>query len=86
MGISGIPYDWHRAWDEELQADWLEQVYTLYYSRLNIKAINWYDFSNFRPFIVNGGLVTESCEPKQSFYRLKELLRSWNRLPDNIKK
>ena len=86
MGISNRPYDWHRAWDEELQADWLEQVYTLYYSRLNIKAINWYDFSNFRPFIVNGGLVTESCEPKQSFYRLKELLRSWNRLPDNIKK
>jgi len=86
MGIKDIPYDWHRPWDEELQADWLEQVYTLYYSKPNIKAINWYDFSNFRPFIVNGGLVSESCEPKRSFWRLKELLESWNRLPENTKK
>lgn len=85
MGIKDIPYDWHRPWDEELQADWLEQVYTLYYSKPNIKAINWYDFSNFRPFIVNGGLVTEKCEPKRSFWRLKELLDSWNRLPENTK-
>lgn len=85
MGISNRPYDWHRAWDEELQADWLEQVYTLYYSKLNVKAINWYDFSNFRPFIVNGGLVTERCEPKQSFHRLQELLGRWNHLPNNSK-
>ncbi len=27
------PYAWHRHWDEELQADWLEQVYTLWYSK-----------------------------------------------------
>lgn len=80
-GIARNPYDWHRFWDEELQADWLEQVYTLYYSRPSIKAINWYDFSDFRPFIVNGGLITESSEAKPSFYRLKNLLNNWNRLP-----
>ncbi|MBN2413084.1 endo-1,4-beta-xylanase [candidate division KSB1 bacterium] len=81
MNISQEPYEWHRRWDEKLQADWLEQVYTLYYSRPNIKAINWYDFADFRTFIVNGGLVTENCTPKRSFYRLKNLLASWNRLP-----
>jgi endo-1,4-beta-xylanase len=75
------PYAWHRNWDEELQADWLEQVYTIWYSKHNIKAINWYDFSDFRPFIVNGGLVREDCSPKKSFFRAKELLASWNRLP-----
>jgi endo-1,4-beta-xylanase len=75
------PYAWHREWDEDLQADWLEQVYTTYYSKPNIKAINWYDFSDFRPFIVNGGLVREDCSPKKSFFRLKNLLASWNRLP-----
>jgi endo-1,4-beta-xylanase len=75
------PYAWHREWDEDLQADWLEQVYTIYYSKHNIKAINWYDFSDFRPFIVNGGLVREDCSPKKSFFRLKNLLASWNRLP-----
>jgi len=80
-GASDEPYAWHRQWDEELQADWLEQVYTLYYSRPYVKAINWYDFSDFRPFIINGGLVREDSSPKQSFHRMKELLASWNALP-----
>lgn len=75
------PYAWHRQWDEDLQAEWLEQVYTMWYSKPNVKAINWYDFSDFRPFIVNGGLVREDCSPKKSFIRAKELLASWNRLP-----
>ncbi|HAB53041.1 MAG: hypothetical protein A2315_15055 [Ignavibacteria bacterium RIFOXYB2_FULL_35_12] len=75
------PYDWRRPWDEELQADWLEEVYTIYYSRPLIKAINWYDFSDFRPFIVNGGIVREDTSPKMSFDRLKNLLNNWNRLP-----
>jgi endo-1,4-beta-xylanase len=75
------PYDWHRQWDEDLQADWLEQVYTLYYSRPSIKAINWYDFSDFRPFITNGGLVREDSTPKKSFFRLKEIMAKWDRLP-----
>lgn len=77
----GEPYAWHRPWDEELQADWLEAVYTLYYSKPYIKAINWYDFSDFRPFILNGGLVREDCTTKQSFNRLKSLLARWGRLP-----
>ncbi len=80
------PYEWHRYWDEELQADWLEQVYTLYYSRPAIKAVNWYDFSDFRPFIMNGGLVREDCSTKQSFERMKQLLASWHRLPERESK
>ena len=76
------PFAWHRPWDEELQADWLEQVYKIYYSRQYVRAINWYDFSDFRPFIVNGGLVREDSTPKKSFERLKGLLESWGRLPE----
>lgn len=83
MDIEDVPYSWHRRWDEELQADWLEEVYTLYYARKNIHAINWYDFSDFRPFIRNGGLVREDASPKRSFYRLQELLKSWGRLPNS---
>lgn len=81
MGISEEPYEWHRQWDEELQADWLEQVYNLYYSRQSIKAASWYDFTDFRPFIVNGGLTREDCSPKRSFNRLIQILGSWNQLP-----
>lgn len=80
-GSPGEPYAWHRHWDEELQADWLEQVYTIFYSKPFIKAVNWYDFSDFRPFILNGGLIREDSSAKQSFHRLENLLASWNRLP-----
>lgn len=78
---SDEPYAWHRHWDEELQADWLEQVYTIYYSKPFIKAINWYDFSDFRPFIANGGLVREDSSAKQSFHRLQSTLARWQQLP-----
>jgi endo-1,4-beta-xylanase len=81
MGIPNQPYAWHRHWDEDLQATWLEQVYTLYYSKPNIHAINWYDFSDFRPFITNGGLIRENSMPKTSFHRLKALLEGWDQLP-----
>jgi GH35 family endo-1,4-beta-xylanase len=79
------PYSWRRPWDEDLQADWLEQMYTVCYSKPFIKAINWYDFSDFRPYIVNGGLVREDASTKQSFQRLKSLLASWKRLPEGEK-
>ena len=83
IDIEDAPYQWHRRWDEELQADWLEEVYTLYYARKNIHGINWYDFSDFRPFIRHGGLVREDASPKRSFHRLKELLTKWGRLPNS---
>jgi GH35 family endo-1,4-beta-xylanase len=81
MEIPTGPYAWHRQWDEELQADWLEQVYSIYYSRPSVKAINWYDFSDFRPHIPNGGLIREDSSKKRSFDRLKNLLGEWDRLP-----
>ena len=69
MDIIDEPFQWHRRWDEELQADWLEQVYNLYYSRPQVKCINWYDFSDFRPFIKNGGLVREDSSPKRIIFQ-----------------
>jgi hypothetical protein len=80
-GSAEEPYAWHRHWDEDLQADWLEQVYTIYYSKPYVKAINWYDFADFRPFIINGGLIREDATVKRSFNRMKTLLETWNSLP-----
>ena len=31
---STAPYEWHRHWDEELQADWLENIFTYGYSKI----------------------------------------------------
>lgn len=75
-------YEWRRPWDEELQADWLEELYTLFYSKPWIEAINWYDFADFRTFIPNGGLVREDLSKKRSYDRLKNLLGRWERLPE----
>ncbi|MBN2413082.1 endo-1,4-beta-xylanase [candidate division KSB1 bacterium] len=75
------PYIWRRYWDEELQADWLEGVYTLAYSRPWIEAANWYDFVDPHSFIINGGLLrSPKGEPKAAYNRLLKLQNEWKSL------
>jgi GH35 family endo-1,4-beta-xylanase len=72
------PYSWHRHWDEELQAEWLEQVYTILYSKPWIEAINWYDFVDPYSFIQNGGLIASpKGEKKSAYMRLQNLKEKW---------
>jgi GH35 family endo-1,4-beta-xylanase len=72
------PYSWHREWDLELQAEWLEQIYTILYSKPWIEAINWYDFVDPYSFIKNGGLVANpEGEIKPAYTRLKNLKERW---------
>ena len=72
------PYIWHRPWDEELQADWLEGLYTLAYSKPWIEACNWYDFLDGVSWLPNGGLVRDAQgEPKPAFHRLLKLKQEW---------
>ncbi|RKY51735.1 MAG: hypothetical protein DRP86_00230 [Candidatus Neomarinimicrobiota bacterium] len=72
------PYIWHRPWDEELQADWLEGLYTLAYSKPWIEAVNWYDFVDPHSWIKNGGLLRSPAgEKKAAFERLVSLQTQW---------
>jgi GH35 family endo-1,4-beta-xylanase len=72
------PYLWHRPWDEETQADWLEQIYTLAYSKPYIKACNWFDLTDPHSYMQNGGLFkSEKGEPKAAYHRLKNLKEKW---------
>ncbi len=81
LGMPTEPYIWHRPWDEELQADWLEGLYTLAYSKPYIEAINWYDFVDPYSFINNGGLLrSPKGEKKAAFDRLKKLQERWEKL------
>ncbi|HEX2866952.1 MAG TPA: endo-1,4-beta-xylanase [Ignavibacteriales bacterium] len=76
------PYVWHRPWDEELQADWLEGLYSLAYSKPWIEAVNWYDFVDPYAWIKNGGLLASpQGEKKAAYYRLKKLEEYWKSLP-----
>jgi len=80
--LSNEPYIWHRPWDEELQADWMESMYTLAYSKPYIEAINWYDFVDPYSWIPNGGFLrTPKGEKRAVFDRLLKLQGKWKSLP-----
>ncbi len=81
LGFPTEPYIWHRYWDEELQADWLEGLYTLAYSKSWIEAVNWYDFVDPYSFIKNGGLLrSPQGEKKAAYERLLKLQEKWKML------
>jgi GH35 family endo-1,4-beta-xylanase len=68
---------WHAPWNETIQADWAEQVYTLAYSKPEIEAVTWWDFSDNNTFWPFGGLLNDENQPKLAYYRLQTLLQSW---------
>ena len=75
--FSTQPYEWHRHWDEELQADWLEYAFTYAYSRPWIEAANWYDFIDPYGFLKSGGLLRSPAgEKKAAVDRLLKLKRT----------
>ena len=68
---------WHGTeWTQQMQADWIEQFYTICYSKPQVQAITWWDFAD-PAFIPSGGLVDENFKPKEAYLRLKRLIASW---------
>ncbi|MGE5795597.1 MAG: endo-1,4-beta-xylanase [Ignavibacteria bacterium] len=77
---SKYPYEWHRHWDEELQADWLEYIFSYAYSKSDIEAANWYDFVDPFAFLNKGGLLRSvNGEEKSAVDRLLKLKEKWGR-------
>jgi GH35 family endo-1,4-beta-xylanase len=68
---------WHAPWNETIQADWVEQIYTLAYSKPEIEAITWWDLSDKSTFWPFGGLLDEDNQPKRAYYRLQALKHAW---------
>jgi GH35 family endo-1,4-beta-xylanase len=70
---------WHEmGWNERLQADWVEQFYTITYSHPEVEAITMWNL-NDPGYVPASGLYTQEFEPKESWYRLKELEKSWGK-------
>lgn len=68
---------WRGAeWTPALQADWVEQFYTICYSKPQIHAVTWWDFSD-PAFTRDGGLLDEKIQPKEAYHRLKKLVSEW---------
>ena len=82
LGITQEPYAWHRPWDEELQADWMEGLYTLAYSKPFVEAVNWYDFVDPFSWIPNGGFLrTPKGERRAVVDRFVRMRDTWKSLP-----
>lgn len=77
------PYLWHRPWEEETQADWLDGLYQLIYSKPYINGANWFDFVDPYSYMENGGLLrSPKGEEKASYHRLEKIEKEWKSLPD----
>jgi|GEM_PF-122826 len=69
---------WHGPWTEEMQADWVEAIYTLAYSKPYIEGVSWWDLADAVSFWPYGGLLRGDCSPKPAFERLKALQKKWS--------
>lgn len=69
---------WHGPWTETMQADWMESVYTLCYSKPEFQAVGWWDLADYGGhFWPHGGLLRADLTPKESFTRLLKLQKLW---------
>ena len=69
---------WHRPWDEETQAEYVEEFYTIAFSKPLVHGITWsWGICDSDAFIVSGGLLDDSLNPKPAYFALKNLLSSW---------
>jgi len=75
--IKDPPGLWHEPWNEKVQADWIEQFYTICYSKPYVEAVTWWDFADKGHFWPHGGFLRPDLTPKESYFRLKELIRKW---------
>lgn len=71
---------WHAPWSQAVQADWVEQFYTLCFSKPHIEAVSWWDLSDIGNFWPHGGLVDDDMQPKEAYRRLQQLIAAWRQL------
>ncbi len=64
---------WHRAWDPQLQADWMEAVYRVALSKPFVESVAWGDLADIHPTVPGGGLLTDMFQTKPAFERLQQL-------------
>ncbi len=67
---------WHQPWCERVQADWTEWFYTLCYARPDVEAITWWNLAD-PAFIPGAGWLRDDGTPKESYHRMRALLRAW---------
>jgi GH35 family endo-1,4-beta-xylanase len=76
-GEGGAAMLWHGdSFTETIQADWIEQIYTIAYSKPYLDAISYWDFAD-PGFISHAGFVGPDGAAKESYHRLLGLQAKW---------
>ena len=71
-----IQGDWREGkWSEEKQAEYLEQVYTLFFGHPSVVSITYWGLSDRYIWQRKGGLIDENYNPKPAYYRLRKLIK-----------
>jgi len=69
---------WHSNWNEDTQAEFLADFYTIAFSKPTTRAINWsWGVSDRESYMAYGGLLDSDLKPKKAYYVLQNLIRSW---------
>jgi hypothetical protein len=69
---------WHSPWNEQIQAEYLKDFYTIAFSKFSVKSIMWsYGLADNDSYVISGGLLDSNLNPKPSYYALKNLVDSW---------
>lgn len=68
---------WGEPWSEELQAEYLEAAYTIFFSSPQVECISYWDVTDRGAFIYHGGLLDNQNQPKAAYYTLVNLIENW---------
>src|SRR5438552_9195305 len=72
---------WHRPWDPQLQAEWMDAVYKLAFSKPYVESVAWADLADMSHTLPGCGLLDDMLKPKPAYAKLQELrekLHQWH--------
>jgi len=65
---------WHDKWDQNRQAEWIEQFYSIALSKAYVDSVTYSNLTDRENCVIaDCGLMTAGLEPKKSFHVLKAL-------------
>ena len=64
---------WHRPWDPNLQADWMEAVYHMALSKPFVESIAWANLADVNHTIPGGGMLDDMLRPKPVYNKLQQM-------------
>ena len=63
---------WHRPWDPELQAEWIDAFYQMALSKPFVEAIAWNNVADVNCTLPAGGLLDDMLQPKPAFAKIQQ--------------